>query len=283
MSPRLQAYFLGAVATLLAATAAQAGPNPAALSSIKSLVNATEGENGDEGGLARWNAVCPSVSGLKREQGEQMLARISAIAQDAGVRLADEKCSPNLFIFFTSDPKQLLRTMEKRNRAFTFGCGLRDPGIETGPSKVDAFINSALVVRAWHNTTIFKYYGSQETQCDDRGVVERNDDPSRLKDIVRFNFLTAFVVIDTTRLAGITQGQLADYIAMVSLVHINPNVPLDDADTILRVFGGPPGSAPPGLTVSDRALLKGLYSGTQESKLQRRQLEQRMIAEVERR
>ena len=70
---------------------------------------------------------------------------------------------------------------------------------------------------------------------------------------------------------------------MVSLVRINPDMPLGDAQTILRLFEGRRGSAPEGLTVWDRALLKAVYSGDIESKQQRLQLVQHMIAEVERR
>lgn len=284
MSPMLKAPILAILAALLAATGAQAGPDPTAVSTAKILANATEGENGNDDGLARWGKVCPSLSGLNREQGEQMLERLSAIAQDAGVPLAGETCSPtNLYILFTSDPKHLLRAMEKRNRAFTFSCGVREPGTDTSPSKVDDFINTQRVVRAWYNTTITKYYGNGETLCSDRRYRERDDDPSRLQRINHYNLLTTFVVIDTTRLAGITQDQLAGYIAMVSLVRMNPDVPLGNAETILRLFEVPPGSAPAGLTVWDRALIKAVYAGNQESKHQRMQLVERMIAEVQRR
>lgn len=282
MSP-LKAFFLTVAAICLTATGAQAGAEDAGVSTANILAHATEGENGNEGGLARWSALCPSVSGLSRERGEQILEQISAIAQDAAVPLAGEKCTANLFILFTADPKQLLRAMEKKNRAFTFSCGVRDPGTTTSPSKIDEFINTPRVVKAWYNTTWTKYYGNGETLCTDRRMAQRNEDPSRLQYIDHWNLQTTFVVIDTTRLAGITQGQLAGYIAMVSLVRMSPLVQLGDAQTILRLFEQPRGSAPASMTVWDRALLKAVYGGNEEAKLQRMQLAQRMIAEVARR
>jgi len=279
MSPSLKAYFLAVVAALLVAPCLQAAPNRAALLTAKVLASATDGENGNDGGLARWDAVCPGVSGLTREQGEQLLASVSAIAQDGGIPLAGEKCDAKLHIYFTSDPRQLLRGMEKNDRSIFIG--ERDPGIETTPSKVDAFINSDRVVRAWYNIMDTKSYGSGETPGEDRGLTQRNEEPSRQQNIKHENLLTTFVVVDTTRLAGITQSQIAAYIAMVSLVRINPDVPLGDAQTILRLFEGPRDSAPAGLTVWDRALLKAVYGGNLESKQQSRGLARRIIDVVE--
>jgi len=55
-------------------------------------------------------------------------------------------------------------------------------------------------------------------------------------------------------------GQLADYVAMVSLARIDPRADLATTSTILRLFA-PSGSdtAPSGLTDWDQAFLKGLY------------------------
>jgi hypothetical protein len=68
--------------------------------------------DGNEEGLPRWNqGVCPQVTGLSREQGEFILARISDVARAAGAPLAEEHCHPNLYIFVTDQPKELLEGM----------------------------------------------------------------------------------------------------------------------------------------------------------------------------
>src|SRR5579862_5572196 len=82
-----------------------------------------DGENGAQA-LARWRTppVCPLVSGLSRRDGEFILGRLSEIAAASGVPMAaKEDCQPNYYILITDQPEQLLRGMEKRNRAFTFG------------------------------------------------------------------------------------------------------------------------------------------------------------------
>lgn len=279
MSPR-KASVLALTAAIFAAAAAQADPDAAAVSTANILAHATTGENGNEGGLALWTAVCPLVSGIPQEQGEQILARVLEIAQDGGIALAGEKCIPNLYILFSSDPKQLLEGMKKKNLAFTFSCGIKDPGPETSDGAIEQFIHEPRVVRAWYNTTVTTPDGS--TVCNDRRSLQRHTDASNVEYTARWHLLTTFVVIDTTRLAGISEGQLADYIALVSLIRMNPDVQLQDAQTILRLFRGSPSSVPSGITVWDRALLKTIYGGSQESKQQRQQLAKRMIAEVQR-
>src|SRR5277367_5541375 len=72
--------------------------------------------------MARWlrSPVCPLVSGLPRQEGEFILERVLEIARASGVPLAGEHCRANLYILLTGQPRELLKGMDKRNRAFTF-------------------------------------------------------------------------------------------------------------------------------------------------------------------
>ena len=74
-----------------------------------------------------------------------MLERLSEIARTAGVPLADEHCRPNLFIFVTDRPTELLKGMERRDRLATFGTA--------APSVVDAFIAKSQPVKVWDITS----------------------------------------------------------------------------------------------------------------------------------
>ncbi len=95
---------------------------------------------GQEEGLARWNVpVCPEVTGLPRENGEFILERFSEIAREARVPLAGENCQPNLFVFITVDPRQLLQAMEQKRRAVTFG--------RATPQDIDEFIAAPRAAR----------------------------------------------------------------------------------------------------------------------------------------
>src|SRR5580692_6696119 len=124
-------------------------------------------ENGGEG-LARWEVppVCPLVSGLPEKDGEFILQRLSEIARTAGIPLADEHCRPNLYVLVTDQPVELLRGMEKRNRAFTFGFDASFyPPIETPAGVVDAFINTPRAVRVWYSSAEKDAWGKPLAYC----------------------------------------------------------------------------------------------------------------------
>ncbi|HTV50126.1 MAG TPA: hypothetical protein VME21_02995 [Steroidobacteraceae bacterium] len=207
-------------------------------------------------GTPRWLAapVCPLVSGLTQQDGEFVLERLSEIARVAGIGLADENCHPNLYVFVTPDPRQLLRTMQQRNRDFTFGAAAL-------PGAVDEFIDTALPVRVWYNADIWTAWGQPP---DDGRPHSVNDYPlirgqsSRLESNVVYTLYRVFVIVDRTRLKGVTRGQLADYIAMVGLAKLTL-AERPDKDTILKLFETGPRAAPASMTDRDQQVLKSLY------------------------
>jgi hypothetical protein len=216
-------------------------------------------------GVPRWKSpLCPLVSGLPQQQGEFVLARISEIARAAGTRLAGEQCRANLFIFVTAHPQELLRAMEDKHFAVSFG--------NTSPSEVEEFIAKPRPIRVWHNT----YRGEggvlgigppPAAQILGGGLSsppiytsagEGELGPNRLGDL-GWAFGPTYVIVDPTQLRGVSQGQFADYVAMVSLAKIRPNAHLGDTPTILRLFDSTPDAAPSGLSEWDLAFLKILY------------------------
>ena len=185
----------------------------------------------EHGLIPGWNdKVCPQVTGLPASEGEFILGRISQIARAAVVPMAGEHCSPNLFIFVTAGPTQLLRSMEKTSSAFTFGP-------HALPTVLDQFIATPRPVRAWYNIGV-------------GGAVMP----------FKFAFSRVTVIVDQTRLLGVSRGQLADYVALVGLTEVRPAAHLGDAPTILKLFAGMLQAAPAGLTDWDQAFLKSVYS-----------------------
>jgi hypothetical protein len=260
-------------------------------------------ENSGEG-LARWQAppVCPLVSGLPEKDGEFILERLSQIGRLAGVPLADEHCHPNLYILVTSQPEDLLRGMEKRNRKFTFGYDASFyPPAETPASVVDEFIETPRPVRVWYSSAETDAWGKPLAYCQSELVLPQCDevhhnaacDPTRY---YRCGTATAggshlvfssvwtisrvFVIVDQRRLQGVTVGQLADYVAMSGLAKLNPDAHLGDAPTILTLFSGAPGAAPTGMTDWDQTFLKSVYATDQRSRLQRSQIAHQMVHEI---
>jgi hypothetical protein len=199
----------------------------------------------------RWFApVCPQVTGLSREQGEFVLVRISEIARAAGARLAGEECHPNLLIFVTTKPKPLLRAM--------FG--------NATPYKVDAFIDTPRPVRVWYSA-----YKAPAGAMEIAG--------SRNSKFVE-GFGLVYVFVDRTQLNDVSQKQLADYMAMVSLAEIKSPAHFGDTPTILRLFDGLPQAAPEGLSDWDREFLKILYHPQPSLANPRANTARRMVVEL---
>jgi hypothetical protein len=260
-------------------------------------------ENGGEG-LARWEAppVCPLVSGLPQRDGEFILERLSQIAHGAGVPLADERCHPNLYILVTSQPEELLRGMEKRNRQYTFGYDASFyPPTEVPAALVDEFIKTPRAVRVWYNSAEkyawgkpLAYCATQEifskcvaehrtAACDSNQYYQCSSGTpggSHLVFSTVWTFSRVFVIVDQTRLKQVKLGQLADYVAMAGLAKLKPDTHLDDAPTILKLFDAAPQAAPTGMTEWDQTFLKSLYATEQKSRLQRGQIARSMVREI---
>jgi hypothetical protein len=260
-------------------------------------------ENGAEG-LARWQkpSVCPLVSGLPQQDGEFILERISEIARGAGVPLADEHCRPNLYILVTDKPEDLLRGMEKRNRAYTFGYDNSFyPPTETPAGVVDAFIKTPRAVRVWYGSSEKDASGKPLSYCQSQAISPQCKpeehtaacDPavryrcgtgivggSYLVSSTVWTFSRVFVIVDQTRLRGVTVGQLADFVAMSGFAKLKPDARLDDVPTILELFDGAPQAAPIGMTNWDQTFLKSLYATDQISKQQRSQIARQMVREM---
>jgi hypothetical protein len=232
-------------------------------------------------GLPRWRKrICPQVTGLPREEGEFVLGRISEIARAAGAPLAGENCGPNLFIVVTKDPQRILQGMNTQSRLLTFAGAY--------PSVVDRFIRTPRPVRVWYKTGLTTPEGIPLGDSDRTDVMESVYGPfprvaaetTYARRNVIWSFTRLLVVVDQTRLQGVSRGQFADYVAMVAFADIKPGANLGDAPTILKLFDGSPRSAAVGMSEWDAAFLKSLYSTEQTSKGQRSQIAHTIVREI---
>jgi hypothetical protein len=261
---------------------------------IRAFVNqiATLQPDGAEG-LARWlTPVCPEVTGLPRQQGEFVLQRISEIARAAGVPLAGEHCRPNLFNFVTADPQRLLQAMEQRKRAVTFSNTAL-------PLTVHEFIATPRPVRVWYNVYPLTHDDSAPTggfssalPCSFAQVIDGalprattycdmdSGDSSRVASTLLWKFSDVYVIVDRTRLQGVSLGQLAEYIAMAGLAELKPGAHFGDAPTILKLFDAAPQEAPAAMSDWDQAFLKALYTTDQRSKIQRALIANGMVRDI---
>ena len=68
----------------------------------------------------------------------------------------------------------------------------------------------------------------------------------------------SFVIIDVDKLEGVSLEQLADYVAMVALVQVNPAADTSRYETVLNLFQTPDTTV--GLSGWDRAYMEGIYA-----------------------
>jgi hypothetical protein len=230
----------------------------------------------NEEGFPRWQTpVCPLVSGLPEQEGEFILGRVSEIARAAGVPLAGGHCSPNLYILVHPQPNELLQAMEKRNLAFTFGLNPPPPNV------IDTFIATPRAVRVWYTSVERTPDGLPLQACPPYPrCTPGQAEASRLSSAVVWQLAHVFVVVDQSRLQGVSRGQLADYVALGGLAQLKPGARLGDAPTILKLFDGAPQAAPAAMTDWDQAFLKSLYATDQKSKLQRSQIAHQMVHDI---
>jgi hypothetical protein len=116
-------------------------------------------------------------------------------------------------------------------------------------------------VITWQNATLNNSDGTPPNHLGNHQQWRLVD--SHIRSSVSEDVFSAIVVVNTAATGTATFGQLADYIAMVSLARIDPRLDPDTdlagTPTILRLFGQSAEGVPSKLTAWDQAFLKGLY------------------------
>jgi len=130
----------------------------------------------------------------------------------------------------------------------------RSPGMFFEQSQVEIAraLETPRPVSAWQNAMVINADGTQG--ADFNRLVD-----SHIKASVSEDISSVILMVDTTATGGATFGQLADYIAMISLARIDLDADFGDAGSILRVFAKNAQGAPKRLTNWDHAFLKALY------------------------
>lgn len=212
-------------------------------------------------GVARWRrAVCVGVANLDRQLAQAIVDRVSSVASDVGLETREPGCEANILIVATDDGAAMATAMvEARYGAF------RNPhiaGTSHSNRRLELFRTSDSPVKWWHVTLpIIADTGAIAVRVPgasaDSGVVARTTS-SLLHTPIRYDMLRAFIVVDLSRIEGMSVDQLSDYIAMVALAQIDPDADTSGHDTILNLFLAD--ADPPGMTSWDRSYLHALYS-----------------------
>jgi hypothetical protein len=240
--------------------------------------------------LTRWEVpVCPAAFGLTPQQRSYVVERMRTLAKAVDVPLAKPDCDPNVIVIVTSDKSALLAGLEKKHPNY-FPADWSD-------HRIHELERDTEPVASWQFEGVVSTDGirlSDTTASNDTvdpaglvaATIATTAPASRLRPPGRHDVLTSILVVQTSALAGITTTQFADYAAMRTFVHTEPEkLRASPSETILKVMDAPMGTAVPlSLTNWDFSFLKAYYgSGTRSyANVQRSEIAHRMKGELDR-
>jgi hypothetical protein len=264
---------------------------------------------------ARWNfRLCPSVAGIAAAEAQTLIDHIAMRAHHVGVDAERTGCQPNLVIIFAPDGDQLARQIVDSRRDL-LGYYTEDDVITAGRDALESFANTPRAVRWWHvsrtTTADGQQLGNSRTRTGrstrDAVAAQTAGNPSdagaagigngfegaegvrsqgtRTRRSTRQDLSFALVIVDTRRTDGLPSAAVADYLAMATLVQLNPDADMSAFPSILNLFAPPTAGrpAPAAMTEWDLAYLEGLYSSTREAasaNRQRAEIARHMAADV---
>ncbi len=232
-----------------------------------------------KGRLARWDVpVCPAAIGLPPDFDAFLVKRIRTVAEQVGGRTDVEPCQANILVLVTPHPAEVSRRLAdfKAHQL----AGDRWP---LDKRKLEAFATSKDPVRwLFVSDTVQTAGGSAAIPSSlsaggDSGgssleAILGNTaqpgapqfdhiHPSRLRPAGDEAFTKVVIVVDANRIAGLSAGQVADYLAMASLAHVQAESSFAGTDTVLNLFapGLDAAHRPAGLTSWDTDYLGALY------------------------
>jgi hypothetical protein len=236
-----------------------------------------------EGQFSRWkDPICPHVHGLRPTAAYVVERRIRDIAQRIGAPV-DRKspCTPNIGIIFSAEPQQSLDSIAAA-RPFLLQGGNQKPVV-------------IYPVQAWYTAFRTEYDGfrvldiPREDAEPWRDYIPKvsNDLPWSKANLTRLHsgetteIAAATVLVDTKAAAGLTLGELGDYLALMVLAQTPATGRCQPAPSIANLFLKDCDSDfhTTALSDADLAMLTALYQTPDEpEKLQA----QRLIANMRR-
>lgn len=209
-------------------------------------------------GIARWRSrVCFGVVNLQEAQARGLIDRISAVADEYGVRLAGPGCQPNVVVIFADDGRAMAGALvEADRRAFHLGVG----GLDRGKVALEQFRQSDAPVRWWHvSMPVVGATGVRAVRMpgDSGPILVPGEGLVNQGRPITDMLNKVIVIVDAGKLDGVAGDQLADYLAMVSLAQVDPEGDTSAYDSILNIFDAP--AAPDRLMAWDRGYLEALY------------------------
>lgn len=222
-------------------------------------------------------SVCVGVLGMQAEASRFMADRVSDWAHSVGLEIEEPGCRPSIIIMATEDGNATARELvASRPREFRLGAS----GSDRGRAALDAFQNIPRLVRWWHvslpvnddtGLPVVRLPGQpafaarQIRSPADLGPYGRTVAGSLVMDHTRDDLMQVIIVLDVAALEQADFIQITDYVAMIALAQIDPDV--DPAyPSILDLFSEE-GTQEQVMTRWDRAYLEALYRAPQTASM----------------
>jgi hypothetical protein len=218
------------------------------------------------GGLLRWRGgraetVCPGTAGLDAGYNDFVSARVRAIAALVGapVHVDDQKCTPNVQIIFTQEPRSVMAKVQQ--------WGAQALRVRFDHQMTKALeISDEHAIQGWYVTA----GGGSSVLNRDPGLIGGVELQALWPRVITTSahanggnrgILGVVLVINTKKVVGVTVGSIADYAALVSLSVIQDPNQCDPLPSILDIESPACTSRdkPAGITAGDLAFLKALY------------------------
>ncbi|MEZ5946396.1 MAG: hypothetical protein R3C13_04350 [Hyphomonas sp.] len=227
--------------------------------------------------LARWNrGVCTSVAGMREDQAQYLVDRISAHAASLGLQPEAPGCEPDILIYVTEDPNGLAKGLfEKRKSLFAYYSHRFI--LTEGREALEEFLTNDRPVRWWRisqemnddGRSLLGLAGGGEAALTKRGrsnvkisdVAPVSDSPgSRVSLDTREELFRTIIIVDVNQVKGVPLTAVADYLTMVSLAQVSADLETVSQPSILNLFSPSPGATVHAMTDWDADFLHSLYS-----------------------
>lgn len=186
--------------------------------------------------LAHWDReICPRIVGLDQTQTEYVFQRLMQIAREVKLKTSRRGCSTMLTIAVTRDAPTIARVI------------------------AEDYPTDNIHIRNWMRKFLAAPGPIRWISLADECGGGCGLPNTRLSKATRPRLQAMIILVDSTRLQGVTIGQLADYISLVALTNPPVDAP-QDRRSILGLFSGSNrDEAAPELTNVDLSLLVSLY------------------------
>ncbi|MDP9423539.1 MAG: hypothetical protein M3Q19_12050 [Pseudomonadota bacterium] len=222
--------------------------------------------------VARWVVpICIKVIGVQDAQAARVAQIMRGIAREANIRIAGDKCEPNLTVSFTADAGAVVRQINSRKPHQLS---------ELSFAEKERLLTGDAPVRWWYATQMLDRDGVKANnisapwlsgggiQAEGQGAspvtlpmndgvtaTQQYNSGSHVRTPTVRSLYGATVVVDAPKAGGTPIDAIAAYAAMVAFAEMDADAP--PPDSILGLFQAD--SAETSLTDWDLAFLKSLY------------------------